>query len=337
MEEEKNNVEDLLQAYFERNLSEGENLLVEAWINECDENLRIAQQIDSLCLATSALNLGKKIDVEHALKRIWKKKERRRDISWIIYLQRSAAVLFIPLLFLFGLKYLTVEDIVEESIVEMKTNPGMTTSIVLPDGSLAILNSESILKYPSTFNKGKREVFLEGEAFFEIVENKDQEFIVSTLSDIKIEVHGTKFNVDAYHDKNLVIVTLVEGVVSFKFKEQSNYKKITMKPGQKTIYDGITSKVVLNHTSARSETAWKDGKIIFEKTPFEEALRILEKRYHVEFIINNQRLKDDFFTGEFSSQRLERILEYFKLSSNVHWSYLDTDHEKEERTKIEIY
>jgi ferric-dicitrate binding protein FerR (iron transport regulator) len=173
--------------------------------------------------------------------------------------------------------------------------------------------------------------------FFEIKPNKKQPFIVSTPSDAKIEVIGTKFNVDAYNNKPFVSVTLMEGVVNFLFNENSQHKRLTMQAGQKTVYDRASSKTKLYRTSGKPETAWKDGKIIFEKTSFEEALQMLEKRFHVEFIIKSPRFKDDFFSGEFTTQRLDWILEHFKLSSNIHWRYLETDREKEEKTKLEIY
>ena len=69
----------------------------------------------------------------------------------------------------------------------------------------------------------------------------------------------------------------------------------------------------------------------------EEGLRMLEKRYNVEFIIKNNRLKGDSFTGTFTNQRLERILEYFRLSSQIRWRYLDSPDMKDEKSKIEIY
>ena len=107
--------------------------------------------------------------------------------------------------------------------------------------------------------------------------------------------------------------------------------------GQKLVYDIRDSKVQLYATSGESEIAWKEGKIIFRNTPLEEGLRMLEKRYNVEFIIKNDRLKGDSFTGTFTNQRLERILEYFQLSSQIRWRYLDSPDIKDEKSKIEIY
>ena len=74
-----------------------------------------------------------------------------------------------------------------------------------------------------------------------------------------------------------------------------------------------------------------------ETTEFFEALRMLEKRFNVAFVLSNDRLRNEAFTGSFSHQRLERILEIFKISSNIRWRYLDTQDAQHEKTKIEIY
>lgn len=85
------------------------------------------------------------------------------------------------------------------------------------------------------------------------------------------------------------------------------------------------------------ETAWKDGKIIFYDTPMDEILRILGKRYNVEFMVSNQRIKEYSFTGTFSTQRLERILEFFKISSRINWRYVDSENISDRKQKIELY
>lgn len=110
-----------------------------------------------------------------------------------------------------------------------------------------------------------------------------------------------------------------------------------MKPGQKLLYDTTSSQVKLFRTSGETETAWKDGKIVFLATPLPEALRMLEKRFNVNFVLSNDRLRSEAFNGTFTNQRLERILEIFKISSNIKWRYLDTQNTTNERARIEIY
>ena len=213
----------------------------------------------------------------------------------------------------------------------------MMTSLTLPDGTLVFLNSESTLSYPSRFDSDTRNVSLQGEAYFEVAKNPEKKFVVSTSHQSQIEVLGTHFNVEAYEKEDRVSATLVEGKIGFIFKRDNVSKKVLMKPGQKLVYDFKDSKVQLYTTSGESEIAWKEGKIIFKDTPLEESLRMLEKRYNVEFIIKNERLKKYSFTGTFTHQRLERILEYFKISSRIRWRYIDSADIKDEKSRIEIY
>lgn len=69
----------------------------------------------------------------------------------------------------------------------------------------------------------------------------------------------------------------------------------------------------------------------------EDILHILEKRYNVEFVVSNNRVKENSFTGTFSTQRLERILEFFKISSRINWRYVDSENISDQKQKIEIY
>ncbi len=222
-------------------------------------------------------------------------------------------------------------------MIEVKTNPGMTTTVDLPDGTKVYLNSESSLTYPSFFSKDKRDVKLTGEAFFEVQKDPEHRFIVSGPHHTQIEVLGTSFNVEAFERDSFISTTLVEGKVRFAYQKNQQPATVDMKPGQKLMYDTTSSQVKLIQTSGETETAWKDGKIIFQATPLPEALRMLEKRFNVTFVLSNNRLRGEAFNGSFTNQRLERILEIFKISSNIKWRYLDTGDTTNERTRIEIY
>ena len=199
----------------------------------------------------------------------------------------------------------------------------MTTSVVLPDSTVVFLNSESSLRYPSSFKNSKeRKVELKGEGYFEVTKDVEKHFIVSTVHRSQVEVLGTSFNIEAYEESPEVSTTLIKGKVNFSFQEGVRKKQIVLNPGQKVVYDSKKGTARLLETSGETETSWKDGKIIFDNTSLKDALRILEKRYNVVFIQKNPARKAAF-TGTFTSQRLERILEYFKLSSNIHWKYVD--------------
>lgn len=333
----KNKIEELLPRYCEGLATEEERLQVEAWMDESEENRRMAKQVHALYLATDTLHVMKKVDIEKALSRVKSRMTGKKKTMWWEWAQRAAAVLFIPLLVTLMVQHWGNDEQELAQMMEIKTHPGMTTSLTLPDGTLVFLNSESTLSYPSRFDGDTRNVNLQGEAYFEVAKNPEKKFIVSTPHRSQIEVLGTHFNVEAYEKENRVSATLVEGKIGFIYKCDNASKKVLMAPGQKLVYDSKDSKVQIYATSGESEIAWKEGKIIFRNTPLEEGLRMLEKRYNVEFIIKNNRLKGDSFTGTFTNQRLERILEYFQLSSQIRWRYLDSPDITDEKSKIEIY
>ena len=149
---------------------------------------------------------------------------------------------------------------------------------------------------------------------------------------------GTHFNVEAYEDEPDVSTTLVEGQVCFHFSDKDYLaKNVVMKPGQRLVYSSTNGgcTVVRNILPVRNRL--KDGKIIFNNTPLDVALRMLEKRFNVTFKLKNARLKTNAFTGTFTEQRLERILEYFKISSKIQWRYLESPDIRDERSIIEVY
>lgn len=333
-------IEQLLPRYCSGEATVEECRVVEAWIKQSDENYRIAKQIHALYLATDTMQVMSKVDTEKALSSVCQKMSKGRErskVTLVTWLQRVAAILFIPLLIAFGMQNLKPRPVEIAQMIEVKTNPGMTTTVHLPDGSIVHLNSESKLSYPSFFDTDKRKVALQGEAFFEVQKDPEHGFVISTPHETKIEVLGTSFNVEAFEKDAFVATTLIEGKVRFDYMKDRQSAAVLMKPGQKLTYDSSSSKVQLIETNGASEIAWKDGKIVFQATPLPEALRMLEKRFNVIFVLSNERLRRESFTGSFSHQRLERILEIFKISSNIKWRYLDTQDTTNEKTRIEIY
>ena len=335
-----NMIEYILPRYCSGEATVEECRMVEEWIKQSDENYRIAKQIHTLYLATDTMQVVSAVDTEKALSSVCQKMSKGNEhakVTMVTWLQRVAAILFIPLLIAFGIQNLKPRPVEIAQTIEVKTNPGMTTTVNLPDGSVVYLNSESKLSYPSSFDKDKRRVALQGEAFFEVQKDAEHGFVISTPHETKIEVLGTSFNVEAFEKDDFVSTTLIEGKVRFDYMKNQRSTAVLMKPGQKLTYDSSSSRIQLIETSGASEIAWKDGKIVFLATPLPEALRMLEKRFNVTFVLSNDRLRKEAFTGSFSNQRLERILEIFKISSNIKWRYLDTQDTMNEKTRIEIY
>lgn len=330
-------INEILPRYCEGAVTEEERKVIEDWINQSEENYRIAKQIHTIYLATNTIKVLEEVDTEKALKKVFVGVSKKKNIVWLNRLQRIAAVLLIPALITILVQNITDHETLEVRMVDVKTNPGMTTTLDLPDGTTVYLNSESSLQYPSHFEGDQRRVKLSGEAYFAVTKNAEQRFIVSTPHNAQIEVLGTEFNVEAFEKDTMITTTLLEGKIRFAYSADNQSENIIMKPGQKLVYDSNRMQAQLFTTTGESETAWKDGRIIFQNTPFQQALRMLEKRYNVEFVVSTSKYAKDSFTGSFASQRLERVLEVFEISSKIKWRYIDTDKTANERSRIEIY
>lgn len=327
-----NIVEELLPRYCDGNVSAEEKEKVEIWIRQSEEHYKIAQQIQLIYLASDTIAIMDQVNTDNALDKVDGRIRRSQLKTLFMWGQRVAAILFIPLLAAYLLEVLIPEkrDI---RMLEVRTNPGMTTSLTLPDGTKVNLNSESSLVYPETFDGDLRLVRLEGEAFFEVVKNPEKRFVVTTPHNARVEVLGTSFNMEAFKWDSIVSTTLISGKVAFI----SRSGQVNMKPGEKLVYNIQADRASIYQTNGEAEISWKNGMIIFRKTPFEEALRLLTKRFNVDFVVSNDKYVKDFYTGSFTNHRLEQILDIFNASSGIKWRYIPSENQLDRKSKVEIY
>ena len=344
MKDNKFDIEELVIRYCEGNVSESEKCDVENWMSESEENSEMVRKMYTLILATDTSLVCDKIDVDAAWMRMKESidtcaaesKKNKKKRGWMLWMQRVAAVLFLPLLIGTYLLYINQQkrDTSVAQVLEIRATSGMTAKTYLPDSTLVYLNAGSVLRYPSEFTGNKREVELMGEAYFEVAKDPSRRFVIATPQQAKIEVLGTKFNLETIDKTEEVITTLLEGKVPFSYQKGNQPCSVEMLPGQKVVYHRTCGSIEIHKTDGISETAWKDGEIIFNNTPLKEALHLLEKHYNVEFIVKNPAFYQYSFTGTFANQRLEQIMKYFHISSSIHWNYIDTYGTK---NQIELY
>lgn len=337
-------IEELLPLYCDGQLSEEDNLLVEKWLEEDSEHVKILQKMLELSLDMDALDFMSSVDLEKAFKRVSSKIERKGRKSIWTWVRNVAAVMFIPLagslIYMIADKYTHVIDGVDADVcmIEFRANPGMTGKVLLPDGSNVILNSGSVLRYPSKFASNEdRVVEFEGEAYFDVAKDPERIFIVKTSSCDRIEVYGTKFNIDAYPGRNN-IATLVEGSISFCYNDRNgNEEKIIMTPNHKLEYNHDSGIISMMETSCQAEIAWKDNKILLNRTSMTDILDILSKRYDVDFVVRDTSISNMTFSGGMiTMNRLEQLLTSFSISSSIKWRYLHSDNINQKQ-QIELY
>lgn len=335
-EYEKDGMELLLMLYCQGMASPEECVQVERWIDESEEHLRLATEVYHVNRSVSDMEILQMINPDKAFGKVSDSLTRRQWRNRFRYMERVAAVLFFPLLFLYLLQFAEKQKDIPVQMIEVSANTGSITRVLLPDSTVVCLNARSSLRYPQQFNGNKREVILEGEGYFEVVHQPSCPFIVSLLQGKKIEVLGTKFNIDAYADQPFVATTLVDGCVNFMYETGGKEVRTVLKPGQKVICEKATNALKLFEVDPFAETAWKDGKLIFNNTPLPEVVHQLEKTFNVHITLRNSKLTKYAFTGVFDEQTLEPILESLEVSSHIRWQYMGTD-TLTHRRRLDLY
>lgn len=189
---------------------------------------------------------------------------------------------------------------------------GSVSEMVLPDGSQIFLNSGSKIKYTVNGAGGKREVFLAGEAWFQVAKMKEKPFLVHT-SFYDVQVTGTKFNVKAYPDESEVVTTLEEGSVNIKSSKNMKLEKETMlKPGEQLVYDKESKQIEIKEVNTKWFTSWKDNKLIFVNMSLKDLTTLLERKYGVEIEITDPDILGYHYDGTLKNETILEVLEILK-------------------------
>jgi ferric-dicitrate binding protein FerR (iron transport regulator) len=196
--------------------------------------------------------------------------------------------------------------------VEHKTVPGVKSHLTLSDGSLVILNSGSELSYIKNFEKRSREVFLKGEAFFNVARDSLRPFIVNSRETTTTAL-GTSFNVKAY-DGETLDVSLLTGKVAVN-REGLIEETITLVPGEALKIDTEKEQLVKTSFNPDLVIGWTKKWIFFDETPLLEAIRVLENWYGVQIQLMKQPKEQVLLSGKFQDETLKNVLEGLKFSA----------------------
>lgn len=160
---------------------------------------------------------------------------------------------------------------------------GKTSEVMLSDGTKVFLNAGSRLVYPENFTGKTREVFLVGEAFFEVKHDMDHPFIVQ-LSDLRVKVLGTRFNISAYPSDNVIETVLTEGKVDLEKKHAGLLdKSIEMVPDQLASFNRTSQETTLRKVNTDDYTLWTAGILKFESADLNRITKRLERFYNIRF------------------------------------------------------
>jgi ferric-dicitrate binding protein FerR (iron transport regulator) len=313
---------DFLIAYLHGNASEEQVQLAIEWIQN-PENTEVFQQLKKVDSLTADLNLLRQFDLPKGKQQVRKKYRANKIVSISGWMQRIAAVLFIPVLLGGIWYYLQQNELRNELKVlmvtqEIVTQPGTKTHLFLPDSTEVWLNAASSLKFPSAFVGNERRIALEGEAIFKVFKNKNKPFIVGT-SCMDIEAVGTEFNVSAYPGDLKLSTTLAEGKVKITEKADAS-KVIYIDPGVQVNFDTSNKTYKTENVRVKDVIAWRDGVLIFDETPFHEVVARLGRWFNADIQIRDQSIANYRFTGTFTSESLDQVMELLTLTTPITYS-----------------
>ena len=256
--------------------------------------------------------------------------------SWYQKKKFYAIVLALFVISIFSLRSFNHSYTASDKVNEINVTAGAKTKLELPDGSHVWVNSDSKLSYSENFTGSVREVFLEGEAYFDVVKDSAHPFIVHT-SGIDIKVLGTAFNVKAYREEPIIEATLIHGTIQVTKPNQPNASKVILNPHEKLIFDklaeeestvnapsskdntfprdkiikpAITIRLIEKNItdSAIIETSWIYNRLSFEEEKFEDLAVKMQRWFNVKITINNDKIKSYKLTGSFENETIEEAL-----------------------------
>ena len=189
--------------------------------------------------------------------------------------------------------------------------------VQLSDGTKVYLNSDSKLRYPTTFTQDERQVYLEGEAYFEVKHDKSHPFIVQSKN-FTIKVLGTSFNVSNYKDDDVSKVVLLEGSVQVNKAD----KKYELKPNEAIEIKG--NSVQIKQVNAVNAISWKNEKFYFSNERLEVVMMKLARWYDVNLFYTNQTIKDYHFSGFIPKYAdITKAFDILELTTDVQFEIKD--------------
>jgi ferric-dicitrate binding protein FerR (iron transport regulator) len=359
-------IEEFLTALFSGEISDTEAKILREWVNASAENAQLLDAYRKTNLALTLYAHHDQYDVDEAWEKIMRairKDPLRRKTEPFRRIARQVsryAAIFIPafvcgviaMYFYAAARMSETQQETAALYTEYTVPYGSKSLVTLPDSSSIWMNAGSKLRYSSAFNETEREVFIEGEAYFKVSQNRKKPFLVKS-SAVTLKVLGTSFNIKAYPEEDNVETTVESGSVQVLRNVKGQLMdKLILTSGQKVtviksnatadvsssssapaavasssatpqniIPEKAAEKTIVNK-NVRTElyTSWKDARWLIRQESLESLAVKLERRYNIHIAFEDTLLKDISFSGTLRDETLEQVLEAIKLSAPVNYT-----------------
>ncbi len=303
--------ERILTRYLRGEASPEETEQVLLWVEASEDNLA---ELNFLRTTYEASLYGLKPSSAPRLERPGTRTRARRNhrFGWAAAVA-AVAVLSFAVYLPFGTK--VDSDI---SVQRVCSPLGQQMEVILSDGTVVWLNSNSELEFSDLGSRGVRRVSLKGEAYFEVARNERRPFIVSTPG-FNVKVLGTKFNVNTYYEKQSVV--LVEGAVDVQYEKET----YSLKPGNLFYYDASNGDRAITKVDPGNYVAWTNGYLEFSSNSLEHVLSQIQSFFGASFEYDSKKAASTFLSGKLELRDgLVKALDGLKNTSAINYSMRDS-------------
>jgi len=305
--------------FLNRETTEQENIEILHWVSVSEENRFEFRKAHQAFHLSKVNQFQSEIDVDLAWEKLYselpKTDKKIKLIQLDVFMKIAVSVLII-LAIGFGSLW-TNEHFFKKSksvFVQFEAPKGEKSKIVLADGSLVWLNSETILKYDALH---PRKVFIQGEAYFEVKKDRENPFEVNTISGISVQVTGTRFNLKCYENDPFIETTLDEGEVVITGVDSE--KLAVLNPGQQAQYDLKNNRIKVINVSTEIYSLWKNNELHFADISFAELVPRIESWYGVSIKLDPRIGESDRFTMAIKTESLRELLNMMQLTSKFNY------------------
>ena len=298
-------------------------ILLDTWLNEDAENYKTYQVLYNILKVASTETSTLVPDIAQAWRNIENKITIPKNRQIYRFLKYAAAAIIFFMCGISANSLLNRKQLneIEKQFSTFVVPVGQKSKIILPDGSIVWLNSGTTLKYSSNFNISKREVTLDGEAFFEVSKDKSRKFIVNS-DKTSVEVYGTAFNVKNFASENQFELSVKEGKVGFL---ENGNKISVLTNGDQLKFLKNSNTYVLGKADIDLITAWTNNQLEFKATPINELVKYMERWYGVNITIENGKSVQKKYTFKVKTESLTELLQLINIMTPIHYSISGKD------------
>lgn len=290
--------EEIINRYLTGQCSEEELIEVNAWMKESEENARQLFRMEEIYHLGKFDQYANEQRILRAEKQLYKKLNEEKSKQRItLNMQRwmkYAAMIAVILVIGGGAGYWLYQNGNNQQMMVAVANEGIVKEIILPDGTKVWLNNSATLKYPREFSEKERNVYLDGEAYFEVTKNRYKPFTVQSDA-MRVRVLGTTFNFKSDKNCRIAEATLIEGEIEVKGNKEEG--QIILAPGQRAELNKNNGRLTVKQVNAKLDAVWHDNLIPFQQADIFTISKALERFYDVKIILSPDIQADKTYSG----------------------------------------